>query len=188
FFFALILSCCALILFSVPNGKAPGPDNIPNEVLKIIAPTIAKELAQAVTELLRARNIPQSYKESIIVVIKKERKGDYTLPSSYRPVALENTLAKVVERIVATQLADAAEEHNLLPWNQMGGRRKRSTLSALDLLTSCVQTAWSSRKGCVISMLSLDISGAYDHVSTERLLWILKKKGLLEWIIKYVKN
>src|SRR5947208_7015944 len=70
----------------------------------------------------------------------------------------------------------------------MGGRRKRSTLSALDLLTSYIQAAWSSRKGCVVSMLSLDISGAYDHVSTERLLWILKKKGLPEWIIKYVKN
>ena len=39
------------------------------------------------------------------------------LPSSYRLVALENTLAKVVERIVATRLADTVEEHNLLPWN-----------------------------------------------------------------------
>ena len=92
-------------------------DSILNEVLKIIAPIIAEELAQTVTELLRAGNIPQSYKESITVVIRKERKGDYILPSSYRPVALENTLAKVVERIVTTKLADAAEEHNLLPWN-----------------------------------------------------------------------
>src|SRR6266480_6717809 len=129
------------------NGKALGLDNIPNEVLKIIAPIIAEELAQVVIELLRAGNIPQSYKESITVVIRKERKGDYILLSSYRPVALENTLAKVVERIVTIKLADAAEEHNLLPWNQMGGQRRRSTLSALNLLTSCVQTAWSSRKG-----------------------------------------
>src|SRR6266480_6664935 len=106
------------------------------------------------------------------------------LPSSYRLVALENTLAKVVERIVATRLADAVEEHNLLPWNQMGGRRKRSTLSALDLLTSYIQIAWSSRKGCVVLILSLDISGTYDHVSIERLLWILKRKRLPEWIIK----
>ena len=70
----------------------------------------------------------------------------------------------------------------------MGGRSRRSTLLALDLLTSCVQTAWSSRKNCVVSMLSLDISGAYDHVSTERLLRILQRKGLPEWVIKYVKN
>jgi hypothetical protein len=70
----------------------------------------------------------------------------------------------------------------------MGGRKKRSTLSAIDFLTSCVQTAWSSKKGCIVSMLSLDISGAYDHVSTERLLWILKQKGLQEWIVTYVRN
>ncbi len=70
----------------------------------------------------------------------------------------------------------------------MGGQSRRSTLSALNLLTSCVQTAWSSRKGCVILILSLDISRAYNHVSTERLLWILQRKGLPEWIIKYVRN
>src|SRR6266480_6883781 len=105
------------VIQKFPNGKALGPDNIPNKVLKIIAPIIAEELAQVVTEFLRAGNIPQSYKESITVVIRKERKGDYILPSSYRPVALENTLAKVVERIMTTKLADAVEEHNLLLWN-----------------------------------------------------------------------
>ena len=36
-------------------------------------------------------------------------------------------------------------------------------------------------------MLSLDISGAFDHVSHERLLWILRKKGLLEWMIKFIQ-
>ncbi len=99
------------------NRKALGPDSILNEVLKIIASIVAEELAQAATDLLSTGNIPQLYKESITTVIRKERKGDYMLLSSYRPVALENTLAKVVERIVATRLADVAEEHNLLPWN-----------------------------------------------------------------------
>ena len=154
----------------------------------MIGPEIAQGLAEAVSELLQSGNIPITYKESITVALRKERKGDYTLPSSYRPVALENTLAKLTERVVATKLADAAEEYNLLPWNQMGGRRKRSTLSAIELLISCIQTAWESKKGCVVSMLSLDISGAYDHVSKERLLWILRKKGLPEWITKYVRS
>ena len=126
------------IIKETPNGRAPGPDGIPNEILKIIAPSIAEDLARAVTNLLEQGNIPEAFKESITAVIRKERKADYTLPSSYRPVALENTLAKVVERVVANRISDTAEEYNLLPWNQMGGRRKRSTLSALDLLTSCI--------------------------------------------------
>ena len=36
-------------------------------------------------------------------------------------------------------------------------------------------------------MLSLDLSGAFDNVSHERLLWILRNKGLPDWIIKFVQ-
>ncbi len=49
----------------------------------------------------------------------------------------------------------------------MGARKQRSTLSALELLTTCVNTAQS---GCIVSMLSLDLGGAFDNVSHERLL------------------
>ena len=102
------------VIQKLPNGKAPGLDSILNEVLKIITSTVAEELAQAAIDLLSTGNIPQTYKESITIVIRKERKGNYILLSSYRLVALENMLAKVVERIVATRLTNIVEEHNLL--------------------------------------------------------------------------
>ena len=85
------------VIWKFLNRKALGPDGILNKALKIITPIIAKELAQAITRLLQTSNIPSSYKESITAVIRKERKGNYILLSSYRLVALENTLAKVVE-------------------------------------------------------------------------------------------
>ncbi|KAF2177767.1 hypothetical protein K469DRAFT_517512, partial [Zopfia rhizophila CBS 207.26] len=59
-------------------------------------------------------------KESITIALRKEGKKDYSLPGSYRPIALENTLAKVIEKRVADLMAAAAEKHGLLPWNQMG--------------------------------------------------------------------
>ena len=37
-------------------------------------------------------------------------------------------------------------------------------------------------------MLSLDISGAFDYVAHERLLWILRKKGILEWMTKFTQS
>jgi hypothetical protein len=33
-----------------PNGKTPGPDEIPNEILKTVAPLVSKDLAGAVTQ------------------------------------------------------------------------------------------------------------------------------------------
>jgi hypothetical protein len=35
-------------------------------------------------------------------------------------------------------------------------------------------------------MLSLDLSGAFDRVSHDRLLWILRKKRLPEWVIGFI--
>jgi hypothetical protein len=56
-------------------------------------------------------------------------------------------------------------------------------MSAIGLLTSYVQTAWRAKPGSVISMLSLDLAGAYDNVPYNKLLEILRRKRLPEWII-----
>jgi hypothetical protein len=125
----------------LPNGKAAGPDGIPNELLKLIAPDIKEDLAQAINRLLTSGSLPTAFKESTTAVLRKDRKADYSLPTSYRPIALQNSLAKLVEKIVADRITETIEEKDILPWNQMGARKKRSTLSAIDLLTGCVQTA-----------------------------------------------
>jgi len=103
----------------LPNDKAPGPDGIPNEVLKILAPDISAGLAQAITQRLAVGSLPPTYKESTTIVLRKEGKKDYSLPKSYRPIALENTLAKLFEKIIANRLTTATEDRGLLPWNQM---------------------------------------------------------------------
>jgi len=51
----------------------------------------------------------------IIFVLHKEGKVDYLLPGSYRPIALENTLSKILERVIVDRMADIAKEHALLP-------------------------------------------------------------------------
>jgi len=178
----------AAIIRALPTGKASGPDRIPNEILKILVEEISEGLAQGVSMLLAAGTLPKSLKESTTIALRKEGKKDYSLPSSYRPIALENTLAKVVEKVLANRLSDAAEKHALLPWAQMGARKERSTLSAIGLLTSCVQTAWRAKPGCVVSMLSLDLAGAFDNVPPERLTEILQKKGLPAWLVQVVAS
>jgi hypothetical protein len=61
--------------------------------------------------------LPAGYRESITITLRKEGKKDYSLPNAYRPIALENTLAKVVEKVIANRMSAAAESQGLLPWN-----------------------------------------------------------------------
>jgi len=49
-----------------------------------------------------------------MVVLRKEGKKDYFLLGSYRLIALENMLAKVLEKYVANIILEAAEEYRLL--------------------------------------------------------------------------
>ena len=147
---------------------------------------IKKDLAEVVSYYFTNRIAPESLKESITAVLCKEGKKDYSLLGSYRPIALKNTLAKVLEKYIANIMSKAVKEHRLLPWNQMGARRKRSTLSAVGLLSSCVQTAWQMCRGYIVLMLSLDLAGVFPNISHKRLLYILKRKGFLKWLIDFI--
>jgi hypothetical protein len=162
----------------LPNKKAPGPDMIPNEALKKCRTTISKTFAEIASECFKQGHLPACCKVTTTIALRKEGKKDYSLPGSYRPIALENTLGKVLEKILAERLTDAAERHQLLPQSQMGARKNRSTLTATSLLHSITHTAWQKKHSSVVSMLSLDLSGAFDNVNHKRLLHILRQKGL----------
>ena len=61
-------------------------------------------------------------------------------------------------------------------------------MSAISLLTTCVEATWKARPGSVVSMLSLDIAGAFDNVPHTKLLWILKKKGFPTWLVNTIAS
>src|SRR2546421_5338690 len=71
---------------------------------------------------------------------------------------------------------------------QMGARSGRSTLTALSLLTSTIHSVWRKDPGHIVSMLSLDLSGAFDKVSHERLLQRLQEKGSPAWLCQVIHS
>jgi hypothetical protein len=47
---------------------------------------------------------PKVFKKSITVALRKLGKSDYTKPKAYRPVALMNTLSKIIDTVLARQI------------------------------------------------------------------------------------
>ena len=70
----------------------------------------------------------------------------------------------------------------------MGARTGRDTLTALELLVEQTHTVWNSGPQWVVSLLSLDMAGAFDNASHPRLLHILHSKGLPATVISWVQS
>jgi retron-type reverse transcriptase len=70
----------------------------------------------------------------------------------------------------------------------MGARRGRSTETALHLLTEKVYIIWAENKPRVASILSLDVVGVFDRVSHARLVHNLRKRKILEAIVRWVED
>ena len=132
----------------------------------------------------RLEYFPERFKNAKTVCLRKPGKGCYNQAKAWRPIALLNTTGKLMEAITATRLSKVAEEARLLPEIQMGFRKGRSTESALFLLTSQVEKVW--KEGMVASLLSLDISGAYDRVLPKILQQILERKGIPLWLSSWI--
>ena len=177
------------IRMASPN-KAAGTDEITNNIIQTTMEIILPYLHKLFNACLRLGYHPRHFKESITVVLRKPGKDDYTQPKSYRPIALLNTLGKILEAVVANRLSYLADTYQLLPTRHTGGRKLSSTDHAIHLILQGIHNAWA--EGKTASLLLLDVSGAFDNVSKQRLLHNLKKRridlSLVRWIDSFLTN
>jgi hypothetical protein len=105
-------------------------------------------------------------------------------------ISLLNCLGKISERILAQRLAYLAETSGLLYNSQIKGRLKKSTINIVLFLTNKIETNKRLKHKTII--LFLDVKGAFDHVSKNKLLSTLKKLRLLffliSWILLFLNN
>jgi len=168
--------------------KAAGPDGIPPHVLHLAMRWIGSSLQTLFTACIQLGYHPTAFRKATTIMLPKPGKDDYTNPSSYRPIALLNTLGKLLEAIVAQRMRDLAEVHKLLPDTQYGARPGRSTEAALYNITEQIHTIWNKDSSLVASVLSLDVSKAFDRVSHHRLLHNLRKRRCPEILVRWIQS
>jgi hypothetical protein len=89
----------------VTADKAPRPDQIPNRVLKVIIEWIAPQLVTIFSASLRLGYYLEDWKRSITIALRKPRKDNYLKLKLYRPIALLNTIRKLLELIITRRLS-----------------------------------------------------------------------------------
>ena len=174
-------------ILATKTGKAPGPDGIPNQILHTVVDQLIPLLLSLLNSSLTRGYHPYAWKRSVTVALRKPGKGDYSKPKAYRPVALLNTIGKIMESIMATRISWWMEEFQLLPPGHMGGRKMVSVEQAIHLLLERIHAAFKTETP-VASLLMLDVSGAFDNVSHERLIHNLRKRQLPTQVVQWIRG
>eukprot|EP00660_Eupelagonema_oceanica_P019644 gene19644-biopygen39910 len=128
-------------------------------VLKRLGQSITPYVAALANEVIGGRQWPEAWKRAEVHPLWK-RKGCKNDPTMYRPISMLPAIARVVERMVGSQL----KEHvvRLFPKFQHGFRRKHSCETALVQLVDLVVSARD--KGEVALVASADMAAAFDTV------------------------
>ncbi|KAJ5876528.1 uncharacterized protein N7529_002112 [Penicillium soppii] len=138
-----------------PPDKAPGIDTLPNKVWKVLSQgSSERRFIPIITAIFDACLTigynPKHFQTSVTVTLRKAGPRDYRVPKSYRPVALLNTLVKILEAIIATRIAWMVEEHKLLPNTHLGGRKGISVDHAIQLILDKHTTTFHTSGYCSI--------------------------------------
>ena len=133
---------------------------------------------------------PKAWKTALIAVVPKPGKTDYSLPKSYRPVALLECLGKLLEKVVTKRILHDVGAYNLVPTNQFGARPHSSTIHAGLTLTHDIATAHA--KGSCCGSLQLDIQGFFDNINHERLIHTFRILGfahkICQWLTSFLTD
>ena len=109
------------------RGKAPGPNTIHNEVLRLGTTTsLFHHLARLFTSSIQLGYIPTTWKLATLRMLLKPDKP-ITLTTSYRPISLISSIMKLFETVIEQRLRSHLEHIGFINKHQSGFRRAKST-------------------------------------------------------------
>jgi hypothetical protein len=110
-------------LSACSSHSAPGPDHVTWTHLKRILPDsiVSGKILSLAYVCLQVGYWPSHFKESVSVIIPKLGKPSYSTPKSFRPIVLLNTLGKLIEKMISTQLQFDGVKFGVFHSNQLGG-------------------------------------------------------------------
>ena len=140
-------------------GKAPGPDSICPELIIHAGAVLKSWLNNFFSSSVRQLKIPKIWRRALVVAIPKPMKPPGKA-KSYRPISLLCVLFKIMERLIYARIEPIVDP--LLPQEQAGFRRGKSTTNQVTLLIQGIENTFSAKKK--VGVVFVDLTAAYDTV------------------------
>ncbi|KAF5721341.1 reverse transcriptase domain-containing protein, partial [Fusarium mundagurra] len=168
------------------GNTSPGSDNITVNLLRAVWHVIGTHVRRLFEGCLTIGHHPRPFKEAEVVMITKPGRRDLTSPRAWRPVSLLSCLGKGLERLIARRLAWAAVHFSVLHPQQAGALPKRSATDLVTALIHDIEEAFARNK--VVTLVTMDIQGAFDTVMRNRLVLRLREQGWPDHLARWVES
>ena len=144
------------------RGKAPGPNNIHNEVLRLGTTTsLFHHLARLFTSSIQIGYIPTAWKLATLRMLLKPDKLS-SITTSYRHISLMSSIMKLFEWVIKQRLRSYLEDIGVINKYQSGFRQNKSADDNLFRLYQFVMESFNRREHVVAAFL--DVEKAFDNV------------------------
>ena len=144
------------------RGKAPGPDSIHNEVLRLgTTISLYHHLARLFTSSIQLGYIPTAWKIATLRMLLKPDKPPY-LTTSYRPISLISSIMKLFKRVIEQRLRSHLEHTRFISKHQSGFRRAKSTDDHLFRPSQSIMESFNRGEHLVATFLAVE--KAFDNV------------------------
>lgn len=172
------------IIKRLSNRKTPGPDQMPNKLIKMIFKEHETYLIDLFNMLLKNAYLPKSWKESRMIFFPKPNKKNNE-PSDFRPICLLNGFMKIAEVLFANRLEIELNRINYFVKNQHGFKKNQSTETAIENVINNIKKA---KKYQYAIMIALDFSSAFDALSWNMIMNNLIKVNLDNSLLKIAQS
>jgi len=174
----------------LPSGKAPGPDLVPNEIIRMTFNRFPGTFVECYNACLAKGDFPSRWKRAKLVLLHKGRGKPPDLPSSYRPISLLDGAGKVLERILLNRLEAHITGSRAISESQYGFRRSKSTTDAVEDVLGVVERAnrgpVQNRHLC--ALISLDVRNAFNSAPWNLIDEALRRSAAPEYLIKVLRS
>ena len=154
------------LIMNLPAKNSSGCDEISNNLLKKLCPSLLKLLEKIFNKSLNEGVFPELMKLADICPLFKSKLDNDA--NNYRPISLLMTISKVLEKIVYQRTYCFMESTGQIYNSQYGFRSQHSCESAVAELTS--EIVKGLQNGMYTVALFLDLSMAFDTLEHKVLL------------------
>lgn len=171
------------------KSTAPGEDGMLNAILKHAPRAFWQKATDIFNACMRLSHVPAKWKHAIVCMIPKEGK-DWKTVKGYRPISLLNSLAKIMERLVARRVTGELRARRILPECQSAFLSKHSVEDHPFRLAELASTGLLNGEDTIV--VCLDVEGAFDRVWHQGLLYKMRSFGFpdcaLAWMANFLDN